>query len=74
MEITRKTFKRSLPDLLNAAKYSQSNGCLEVTNRKIKQIERTAYGYRDFKHLVARIKLEEPKAVVKKRASNYLVA
>ena len=74
MEITRKTFKRSLPDLHNAAKYSQSNGCLEGTNRKIKQIERTAYGYRNFKHLVARIKLEEPKATVKKRASSYLVA
>ncbi|MGL5900201.1 MAG: transposase [Lactobacillaceae bacterium] len=52
----------------------QSNGCLEGTNRKIKQIERTAYGYGNFKHLVARIKLEEPKAVVKKRVSNYLVA
>lgn len=25
MEITRKTFKRCLPDLLNAAKYSQSS-------------------------------------------------
>ena len=74
MEITRKTFKRCLPDLLNAAKYSQSNGCLEGTNRKIKQIERTAYGYRNFNHLVARIKQEEPKAVVKKRASSYLVA
>ena len=74
MEITRKTFKRNLPDLLNAAKYSQSNVCLEETNRKIKQIERTAYGYRNFNLLVACIKLEEPKAVVKKRASSYLVA
>ena len=32
MKVTRKTFKR----------------CLEGTNRKIKQIERTAYGYRNF--------------------------
>ena len=74
MEITRKSFKRCLPDLLNAAKYSQSNGCLEETNRKIKQIEHTTYGYRNFNHLIAGIKLEEPKAMVKKRASSYLVA
>ncbi|MBI0033962.1 transposase [Lactobacillus sp. M0396] len=74
MEVTRKTFKRCLSDLLNAAKYKQSNGCLERVNRKIKQIERTAYGYRSFNHLVARIKLEESKAVIKERASSYLVA
>lgn len=36
-----------------------SNGCLEGINRKIKQIERTAYGYRNFKHLLIRIRLEE---------------
>ena len=71
MEITRKTFKRCLPALLNAAKYSH---CLEGINRKIKQIERTEYDYRIFNHLVARIKLEEPKAAVKKRASSFLVA
>ncbi|MCX8721380.1 transposase, partial [Lactobacillus sp. B4010] len=44
------------------------------TNRKIKQIEHTAYGYRNFNHLVARIILEEPKTKIKKRASSYLVA
>ena len=43
MNITLKTFKRCLHDLLNAARFTESNGCLEGTNRKIKQIERTAY-------------------------------
>lgn len=56
MEITRKTFKR----------------CLEGTNHKIKQIKRTAYGYRNFYHLIARIKLEEPKAVIKKESGKKL--
>lgn len=57
MHITLKTFKRSLHDLLNAARFTESNGCLEGINRKIKQIERTAYGYSNFYHLVTRIKL-----------------
>lgn len=39
MNITLKTFKRCLHDLLNAARFTESNGCLESTNRKIKQIE-----------------------------------
>ena len=43
MNITLKTFKRCLHDLLNAARFTESNGCLKGTNRKIKQIERTAY-------------------------------
>ncbi|MBA1394768.1 hypothetical protein EQ500_12990 [Lactobacillus sp. XV13L] len=52
MRTTRKTFKDNLSNLLNAAKYKESNGCLEGVNRKIKQIERTAYGYRSFSHLM----------------------
>lgn len=39
MNITLKTFKRCLHDLLNAARFTESNGCLEGTNREIKQIE-----------------------------------
>ena len=39
MNITLKIFKRCLYDLLNAARFTESNGCLEGTNRKIKQIE-----------------------------------
>ena len=59
MHTTLNTFKRNLHDILNAAKFDESNGCLEGTNRKIKQIERTAYGYANFNHLVTRIKLKE---------------
>lgn len=71
MQITLTTFKRNLHDILNAAIYSESNGCLEGINRKIKQIERTAYGYRNFHHLVSRIKLEEKDAVIKEKALGY---
>ena len=71
MNITLKTFKRCLHDLLNAARFTESNGCLEGTNRKIKQIERTAYGYSNFYHLVTRIKLEEKDAILKEKASSY---
>ena len=35
-----------------------TNGPLEGINRKIKQIQRTAYGYRNFEHLKARIYLQ----------------
>ena len=71
MNITLKTFKRCLHDLLNAARFTESNGCLEGINRKIKQIERTAYGYSNFYHLVTRIKLEEKDAILKEKASSY---
>ena len=52
----------TLLDLLNQ---------IEGTNRKIKQIERTAYGYSNFYHLVTRIKLEEKDAILKERALSY---
>ncbi len=44
---------------------------LKEPNRNIKQIEHTAYGYANFKHLVTRIKLEEKDALIKEKASNY---
>ena len=71
MHTTLNTFKRNLHDILNAAKFDESNGCLEGTNRKIKQIERTAYGYTNFNHLVTRIELEEKDAIIKEKASDY---
>lgn len=74
MHTTLNTFKRNLHDILNAAKFDESNGCLEGTNRKIKQIERTAYGYANFNHLVTRIKLEEKDAIIKEKASDYYLA
>lgn len=77
MHTTLNAFKRNLHDILNAAKFDESNGCLEGTNRKIKQIkqiERTAYGYANFNHLVTRIKLEEKDAIIKEKASDYYLA
>ena len=35
-----------------------TNGPLEGINRKIKQIQRTAYGYHNFEHFKARIYLQ----------------
>ncbi len=74
MHTTLNTFKRNLHDILNAAKFDESNGCLEGTNRKIKQIERTAYGYANFTHLITRIQLEEKGAIIKEKASSWYIA
>ena len=74
MHTTLNTFKRNLHDILNAAKFDESNGCLEGTNRKIKQIERTAYGYANFTHLITRIQLEEKSAIIKEKASSWYIA
>ena len=65
MHQTLLTFKRNYSGVLNGITSTYSNGCLEGVNRKIKQIERTAYGYRNFKHLLIRIRLEEN--IIKKR-------
>lgn len=59
MHQTLLTFKRNYSGVINGIASTYSNGCLEGINRKIKQIERTAYGYRNFKHLLIRIRLEE---------------
>ncbi|MDY1003097.1 transposase, partial [Lactobacillus helveticus] len=45
--------------VLNGAELPYSNGCLEGFNLKIKQIERTAFGYSNFTNLLTRIRLEE---------------
>ena len=74
MHTTLNTFKRNLHDILNAAKFDESNGYLEGTNRKIKQIERTAYGYANFTHLITRIQLEEKGAIIKEKASSWYIA
>uniref|UniRef100_UPI001179B6A4 transposase n=1 Tax=Lactobacillus helveticus TaxID=1587 RepID=UPI001179B6A4 len=53
------TFKHNLKAVLNGVALPYSNGCLEGFNRKIKQIERTAFGYSNFINLLTRIRLEE---------------
>ena len=74
MHTTLNTFKRNLHDIPNGAKCDESDGCREGTNRKIKQIERTAYGYATFNHQETRIKLEEKDAIIKEKASDYYLA
>ncbi|WP_173005013.1 transposase, partial [Lactobacillus helveticus] len=51
--------KHNLKAVLNGAALTYPNGCLEGFNRKIKQIERTAFGYSNFINLLTRIRLEE---------------
>ena len=52
-----KTFKNMKEYILNAFDYEYSNGIVEGTNNLIKQIKHSACGYRNFKHLKARIML-----------------
>ena len=59
MHKTLLTFKHNLKAVLNGVALPYSNGCLEGFNRKIKQIERTAFGYSNFINLLTRIRLEE---------------
>ena len=56
--------------VLNTISSKYSNGCLEGVNRKIKQIERTAYGYSNFRHLLIRIRLEEN--IIKEKRTKQL--
>lgn len=73
MHKTLLTFRHNLQAVLNGAQFHYSNGCLEGFNRKIKQIERTAFGYSNFINLLTRIRLEENK-VKEKGSSNLLIA
>ncbi|WP_212781461.1 ISL3 family transposase, partial [Lactobacillus corticis] len=59
MHTTLLTFKRNYRGVINGIDLEYSNGCLEGLNRKIKQIERTAFGCRNFVNLLKRIHLEE---------------
>lgn len=55
MTIVIKTLRQNLEYVLNASRFNYSNGTIEGTNRMIKQIQRTAFGFRNFNHLVYRI-------------------
>lgn len=73
MHKTLLTFRHNLKAVLNGASLPYSNGCLEGFNRKIKQIERTAYSYSNFINLLTKIRLEENK-IKEKGSSNLLIA
>lgn len=55
MTVVINTLKQNLEYVLNASRFNYSNGAIEGTNRMIKQIERTAFGFHNFNHLVYRI-------------------
>ena len=73
MHKTLMTFYKKQLAILNGAALTYSNGCLEGFNRKIKQIERTVYGYSNYINLLTRIRLEENK-VKEKEPSNLIIA
>ena len=73
MHQTLLTFKHNYTGVLSISS-NYSNGCLEGVNHKIKQIERTAYGYRNFSYLSIRIRLEENFIKEKEPTNYFLVA
>ncbi len=58
LETTVKTYRKYLPLIENMMTSTYSNGPLEGINRKIKQIKRTAYGYRNWSRFYTRIRIE----------------
>jgi len=74
MHKTLLTFKYNLKAVFNGAALPDSNGCLEGFNRKIKQIERTAFGYSNFINLLTRIRLEENQYKEKEPSSLLMTA
>lgn len=55
---TIKTFIQKKRFIQNMTNCSISNGPIEGVNRKIKQIRRTAYGYRNWVNFIYRIQIE----------------
>ncbi|AZP90754.1 transposase [Pediococcus acidilactici] len=53
-----KTFNARAKSIINAMRSPLSNGRIEGVIRKIKQINRTAYGYRNWQHLRDRVFIE----------------
>lgn len=50
-----KLYKENILYIENSFKYDINNGIVEGTNNLIKSIKRTAFGYRKYKHFIARI-------------------
>lgn len=55
LRTTLQTLEKYATAIQNACHYTLSNGHLEGINNKIKTLKRSGYGYRNFKHLKARI-------------------
>jgi len=69
MAATLTTFKQNSAIILNASKFKYSNGPIEGINRMIKQIQRTAFGFRNYHHLVSRIKLQQMRTKPSKKTA-----
>lgn len=67
MRTTLKTFQKNMKSVLNSIRFTYYNGLQEGINRKIKQIQRTAYGFRNFRNLRIRIKLQQTGTVIKEK-------
>ncbi|AWM75497.1 hypothetical protein DKL58_05695 [Lactobacillus kullabergensis] len=65
------TFKHNLRAVINGITLNYSNGCLEGFNRKVKQIECTAFGYANFSNLLSKIRLAENKVKEKEPSSLF---
>ena len=57
MQGVLRSFRNNYQYIVNSTSSSYSNGALEGTIRKIKQLQRTAYGFCNYDHLVKRIML-----------------
>jgi len=67
LEETIRTYRKHLTLIKNMMASTHSNGPVEGVNRKIKQIKRTAYGYRNWSHFHTRIRIEFTIKVEKKK-------
>jgi transposase len=72
LKTTIRTFRKNRRAVINAAKFSYSNGCLEGFNRKIKQIQRTAFVYRNLTTMLKRIRLEQKNVPIQKAPSKRI--
>lgn len=57
MDVVLTTFKKNWQAIQNACQYNFSNGPLEGIIRKIKELKRGCYGFKNMAHLFIRIKL-----------------
>lgn len=67
LEATIGMYYKHLSLIQNMMDSTYSNGPVEGINRKIKQIKRTAYGYRNWSHFYTRIRIESTIKVEKKK-------
>lgn len=68
---TFQTLEKYLPAIKNSLTYTLSNGVVEGTNNKIKNIKRSGYGYRNFQNLRYRILISQ-KLTVKNKTQRDL--